>query len=66
MLTVLSVSELHPEELRTVHHSFSRQQTNDNVTRKDEGKWEGGMKAAVSRWKRMTYPVVTPPHYLTS
>lgn len=55
MLTVLSVSELHPEELRTVHHSFSRQQTNDNVTRREmrgSGGW--GVKAAVSRWKRMT------------
>lgn len=43
MLTVLSVSELHPEELRTVHHSFSRQQTNDNVTRREMrgGGWVG-------------------------
>lgn len=32
MLTVLLVSELYPKELRTVHHSLSRQQTNDGVT----------------------------------
>lgn len=35
MLTVLLVSELYPKELRTVHHSLSRQQTNDNVTRRE-------------------------------
>lgn len=35
MLTVLLVSELYPKELRTVHHSLSRQQTNGNVTQRE-------------------------------
>lgn len=44
MLTVLLVSELYPKELRTVHHSLSRQQTNDGVSRREvrgSGQCEG-------------------------
>lgn len=67
MLTVFLVSELYPKELRTVHHSLSRQQTNDGVTRREvrgSGLVMEGRDFTMEG-DGLVQVVVTPPSYLT-
>lgn len=68
MLTVLSVSELYPKELRTVHHSLSRQQTNKwqcYLEKMRSGQWGGRQEVHNGRrWLSPGGDTTTLPYQL--